>query len=130
MLLGKTKLNSIETLISKALSWRLCFIKWCVKRISWYERSNQKFKKLQQLIKINQIFQSNCKTILSYCLKCKKKTESKNSRTAKTNKRKPMTLARRVVCSCKRSWYIKEQEAKELLDSTIGKLLINVQLLI
>ena len=76
MLLGKTKLNNIEVLISIALSWRLCFIKWCVKQISWYERSNQKFKKLQQLIKINQIFQSNCKTILSYCLKCKKKTES------------------------------------------------------
>ena len=76
MLLGKTKLNNIEVLISIALSCRLCFIKWCVKQISWYERGNQKFKKLQQLININQIFQSNCKTILSYFLKCKKKTES------------------------------------------------------
>ena len=41
---------------------------------------------------LNQRFQSNYKTMLSYCLKCRKKTESKNPKVSKTKKRTPKLL--------------------------------------
>ena len=40
--------------------------------------------------------------MLSYCLKCRKNTESKNPRVAKTSKRKPMLLSKCAVCGIKK----------------------------
>ena len=52
--------------------------------------------------------------MLSYCLKCKKNTESINPRVSKTTNGKTMMLSKCAVCGGKRSKFIKEQQAKGL----------------
>ena len=49
-----------------------------------------------------------------YCLKCRKNTESKKPRVAKTNKGKLMVLSKYSVRDSKKSRFIKEQEASGL----------------
>ena len=53
--------------------------------------------------------------MLSYCLKCKKNTESINPKVLKTTNGKTMTLSTCAVCNSKKSKFIKEQQAKGLL---------------
>ena len=55
--------------------------------------------------------------MLSYCLKCRKSTESKNPKIVRTEKGRIMLLSNCVVCNSKKSKFIKEQEASELLSS-------------
>ena len=55
--------------------------------------------------------------MLSYCLKCRKNTESKNPKVVKTKNGRKMLLSKCVVCNSKKSKFIKEQEASELLGS-------------
>ena len=55
--------------------------------------------------------------MLSYCLKCRKDTESKNSKVVKTKNGRIMLLSKCTVCNSKKSKFIKEQEARELLSS-------------
>ena len=55
--------------------------------------------------------------MLSYCLKCRKSTESKNPKIARTENGRIMLLSNCVVCNSKKSKFIKEQEASELLNS-------------
>ena len=55
--------------------------------------------------------------MLSYCLKCKKNTESKNRKAVRTKNGRIMLLSKCVVCDSKKSRFIKEQEARELLSS-------------
>ena len=55
--------------------------------------------------------------MLSYCLKCKKNTESINPRVSKRTNRKTMTLSKCAICGNKKPNIIKEQEAKELLSN-------------
>ena len=57
------------------------------------------------------------KTILSYCLKCRKNTESKNPKVAKTKNGRIMLLSKCTVCDSKKSKFIKEQEDSGLLSS-------------
>ena len=57
--------------------------------------------------------------MLSYCLKCKRNTESKNPKVLKTINDKTMMLSKCAVCGSKKSKFIKEQQAKGLL-STLG----------
>ena len=52
----------------------------------------------------------------SYCLKCKKNTESINPRVSKTSNGKTMLLSKRAICDSKKSRFIKTQEAKGLLS--------------
>ena len=47
--------------------------------------------------------------MLSYCLKCKKNTESKNPKIAKTENERMMLLGKCAVCYSKKSKFIKEQ---------------------
>ena len=47
--------------------------------------------------------------MLSYCLKCRKNTESKNPKVAKTKNRRIMLLSKCSVCDSKKSKFIKEQ---------------------
>ena len=47
--------------------------------------------------------------MLSYCLKCKKNTESINPIVSKTVNGKMMILSKCVICSSKKSKFIKEQ---------------------
>ena len=53
----------------------------------------------------------------SYCLKCQKNIESKNSKVAKTKNRRIMLLSKCAVCDNKKSKLIKQQEASGLLSS-------------
>ena len=55
--------------------------------------------------------------MLSYCLKCKKITESINPKFSKTIHGKTMILSKCAICDSKKSKFIKEQEAKGLLSS-------------
>ena len=54
--------------------------------------------------------------MLSYCLKCKKNTESINSKVLKTRNDKIMILSKCAICGSKKSKFIKEQQAKGLLS--------------
>ena len=55
--------------------------------------------------------------MLSYCLKCRKNTESKNPKVAKKKKGRIMLLSKRAVCDSKKSKFIKQQEASGLLSN-------------
>ena len=50
--------------------------------------------------------------MLSYCLKCKKSTESIYPKVSKTTNGKAMILTTCPICGCKKSKFIKEQQAK------------------
>ena len=55
--------------------------------------------------------------MLSYCLKCKKNTESINPKVSKTANGKTMMLSKCAICGSKNSKFIKEQQAKGLLSN-------------
>ena len=55
--------------------------------------------------------------MLSHCLKCKKSTESINSKVLKTSNGKTMILSTCAICGSKKSKFIKEQQAKGLLSN-------------
>ena len=55
--------------------------------------------------------------MLSYCLKCKKNTESINPKTFSTNNGKTMILSKCAICGSKKLKFIKKQEAKGLLSN-------------
>ena len=56
--------------------------------------------------------------ILSYCLKCRKNTESKNTKVASAKNGRIKLLAKCAVCDSKKSKLIKQQEASGLLSSS------------
>ena len=54
----------------------------------------------------------------SYCLKCRKNTEYKNSkRISKTSNGRTMILSKCAICDGKKSKFSKTQEAKGLLSN-------------
>ena len=53
----------------------------------------------------------------SYCLKCKKNTESINPKVSKTSNGKTMVLSKCAICGSKKSKFIKYQQAKGLLSN-------------
>ena len=55
--------------------------------------------------------------MLSCCLKCRKNTESKNQRIAKTKSGRIILLLKCAVCDSKKSKFIKQQEVSGLLSS-------------
>ena len=55
--------------------------------------------------------------MLSYCLKCKKNSESINPKVSKTNNGKTMILSKCAICGSKKSNFIKEQQVKGLLSN-------------
>ena len=54
---------------------------------------------------------------MPYCLKCRKNTESKNPKVARTKNERIMLLSKCKVCDTKKSKFIKEQESGRLLSS-------------
>ena len=54
---------------------------------------------------------------MSYCLKCKKNTESTDPKVSATSNGKPMILSKCAICCSKKSIFIKKQEAKGLLSN-------------
>ena len=68
--------------------------------------------------------------MLSYCLKCRKNTESKKPKVMRTKNGRIMLLSKTAVCNSKKSKILKEQKAKGLLSSIgIGTLLSQIPLL-
>ena len=63
--------------------------------------------------------------MLSYCLKCKKNTESINPKASKTSNGKTIMLSKCAVCNSKKSKFIKEQQAKGLLSNLGIRTLLN-----
>ena len=63
--------------------------------------------------------------MLSYCLKCKKNTESINPRVSATSNRRTMILSKCAICGSKKPQFIKNQEAKGLLSSLGFKTLLS-----
>ena len=57
----------------------------------------------------------------SYCLKCRKNTESKNPKVAKTKNGRIMLLSNCAVCNSKKSNFLKKQQAKGLISSLTKK---------
>ena len=55
--------------------------------------------------------------LLYYCLKCRKNTESKNQKVAKTKNGRFLLLSNCVVCDSEKLKIIKKQEASGLLSS-------------
>ena len=53
----------------------------------------------------------------SYCLKCKKDTENINPKVSKTSNNRIMVLSKCAICGSKKSRFIKNEEAKELLSN-------------
>ena len=53
----------------------------------------------------------------SYYLKCRKNTENKNPRFSKTSNGRTMVLSKCDICDSKKSRFVKNQEAKELLSN-------------
>ena len=51
----------------------------------------------------------------SYCLKCRKDTENINPRVSNTSNGRKTILSKCTICGSKKSSFIKNQEAKELL---------------
>ena len=67
--------------------------------------------------------------MLSYYLKCRKNTESKNPKMVRTKNGRIMLLSKWALCDIKKSEFIKQREASELLSSfTIKKTLIKIPL--
>ena len=55
--------------------------------------------------------------MLTYCVKCIKNTENLNSKMFKTKKERPIMQSKCPVCGIKKSRFVKEQEAKDLLHN-------------
>ena len=55
--------------------------------------------------------------MLSYCLKCRKNTESINPKVLKTTNGKTMILSKCAICGSKKSKFIKQQKAKGSLSN-------------
>ena len=55
--------------------------------------------------------------MLSYCLRCRKNTESINPKVSKTSNGKTIILSKCAACDSKKSKFIKEQQAKGLLSN-------------
>ena len=55
--------------------------------------------------------------MLSYCLKCKKNTESINPKVSKTRNGKIIIVSECDICGSKKSKFIKEQQAKGFLSN-------------
>ena len=60
------------------------------------------------------------KTMLSYCLKFRKNTESKNHEVVRTKNGRIMLLSKCSVCNSKKSKFLKEQEARGLFSNLSG----------
>ena len=64
--------------------------------------------------------------MVSYCLKCKRNTESINPKVLKTTNGKAIFLSTCAICGRKKSKFIKEQGAKGLLSNLGLKTPLNI----
>ena len=86
---------------------------------------------INEVIKSNEVINNNLnyqtyyKTMLFYCLKCKKNTQSINPKVSKSSNGKTMILSKCAICSSSKSKFIKEQQAKGLLSNLGIKIRLN-----
>ena len=80
-----------------------------------------------EVIKHNEIINKSLKfkTMPSYCLKCRKNTESINPRVSKTNNGKTMILLKCAIYGSKKLRFIKKQEASATLSNLGLKIPLN-----
>ena len=67
--------------------------------------------------------------VKSYYLKCRKSTENINPRVSKTSNGRTMVLSKCTICGSKKSRFVKNQEAKELLSNLRVRTLSKVPIL-
>ena len=67
--------------------------------------------------------------MLTYCIKCRKKTENLNSKIFKTKNGRLIMQSKCPVRGIKKSRFVKEQEARGLLSSLVIKSLRKIPLL-
>ena len=129
-MLAKSKLNSIETLISRALiDMEISHEEFItiLKEKDKYERMKDKLRsenekyKIMRLSRVKSFFKKeyacfSMHKIESYCLKCKKNTENIDPKISSPGNGKSMVLSYCAICSSKKSRFIKHQEAKGLLS--------------
>ena len=60
-----------------------------------------------------------------YCLKCRKNTENINPKVSNTSNAKIMILSKCPICGSKKLRFIKNQEAKEILNNFGLKIPLN-----
>ena len=53
--------------------------------------------------------------MLSFCLKCKKNTESLNPKISATSNGKTMILSKCAICDAKKSKFIKKTRSKKII---------------
>ena len=121
VMLARSKLNSIEREIFEALMNNRISHEDLMTVIN-EERNYRELKQSIRMMKgqedkkniLINIFKY--KTMLSYCLKCKKKknTESINPKMSATSNGKTMILSKCAIYGSKKSKFIKKQEAKRL----------------
>ena len=58
--------------------------------------------------------------MVSYCLKCRKTTESKNPKVPKSKNGRIMLLSKCAVCDTRKLKFTKEEEASGLLSKLTG----------
>ena len=63
--------------------------------------------------------------MLTYCLKCKKNTNNIDAKMTKTKTSRFMLSSKCAVCSCKKSKFMKYQEAEGLLSNLVIKTLLS-----
>ena len=122
VMLARIKLNSIEGKISVALmNNRISHEDFMItiNEERNYRELKESIRMMQgqddKKIDIDQLIKY--KTMLSYCLKCKKDTENTNPVISKTSNGKTMILSKCAVCGSKKSRFIKKQEASGILSS-------------
>ena len=122
VMLARSKLNSIEGKISEALTNNQISHEDFITIIN-EEKNYRELKESIRMVKGQEdkkqilINLFKYKTMLSYCLKCKKNTESVNLRVSATSNGRTMILSKCAIYGRKKSKFIKNQEAKGLLSS-------------
>ena len=58
--------------------------------------------------------------MLSYCLKCRNNTESKNPKVVSTENGRVMLLSKCAVCNSKKLKFLQEQDSTGLLSNFLG----------
>ena len=106
-MLAKSKLNSVKVLISKAL------IDLNISHDEFVLINNvlKLFYDMEEKIKYTE--NSKSKTMLSYCVRCRKNTESKNPKVVRTKNGRVMLLSKCSVSNCKNWSFLKNKKREK-----------------
>ena len=77
-----------------------------------YQNNLTIWKKKSKILKTNKGL-TICNTMLSYCLKCRKNTESKNPNVSKTKNGRIMILSKCSACNNKKWNFLKNKKVQD-----------------